>query len=151
MTARRVLNSSDKTTFECVSTFQGSTACVQRSFHDDLFLTCFDRIRNSKVPFEVSLAGKICEIGSQHRTREGIPMIEFSLQDVTGLYVQCVAHGRHAESGVIQKDHEIIVFFGSAKSGLDNTAGRIWFYAESHILCRDEKHVWCEVDEEIIF
>ena len=111
MTARRVLNSSDKTTFECVSTFQGSTACVQRSFHDDLFLNCYDRIRNSKVPFEVSFAGKFCEVGSQYRTREGTPMIEFSLQYVMGLYVQCVAHGRHAESGAIQKDHEVIAFF----------------------------------------
>ena len=111
VTPRRVLSSSDKTTFECVHTFQqGSEACVERSIHEEMFLSCFDRMRTTKVPFEVSLAGKIFEVGSERKSRDGTPMIDFSLQDQTGLYVQCVAHGRHADSGVLEEDQEIIVF-----------------------------------------
>ena len=151
VTSRRVLISTDTTTFECVQSFQRNhDECIARALNEDIFLTCFDCLRGVAIPFEVSLAGKVCEVGDQRKTKTRIPMLEFTLQDENGLYIQCMAHGRHAEGDVIKKDQEIIAYFGSAQPGLDGAPGRIWFYSESHVVPRDEEHVFCEASEDIV-
>ena len=152
LTPRKVLTSTDRTTFECVQTFQRShDASVERGIHEDIFATCFECMRSATLPFEISLAGKICDLGTERKSKDGTSMLEFTLQDQTGLYVQCMAHGRHAESGILKQDQEIIAYFGSVKRGLETTdPGRIWFYSESHIVRRDEEYVRCDMCEEIV-
>ena len=151
VTPRRVLISTDTTTFECVHSFQrNNDESLARELNENIFLTSFDCLRHVAIPFEVSLAGKVCEVGDQRKTKTRIPMLEFTLQDENGLYIQCMAHGRHAEGDVIKKDQEIIAYFGSAQPGLDGAPGRIWFYSESHVIHRDEERVFCDASEDIV-
>ena len=152
LTPRKVLTSTDRTTFEIVQTFQRShDASVKRGLRDDIFTTCFDCMRSVTVPFEISLAGKVCDVGPERKTKDGATMLEFTLQDQTGLYVQCMAHGRHAESGILKQDREIIAYFGAAKAGLEpHLPGKIWFYSESHMLPREDEYVFSDMCEEIV-
>ena len=147
----KVLTSTDRTTFECVQSFHKSDdASVARSLNRDIFVTSFDCMRSVTLPFEISLAGKVCEVGDQMKTKAGAFMLAFAVQDESGHYVQCMAHGRHAESDLLKEKQEIIAYFGSAQERLEGTPGKIWFYSESHIVPREEECVFCETSEEIV-
>ena len=146
------MTSTDRTTFEIVQSFQRShDASVKRGLHQDVFAISFDCMRSVTIPFEISLAGKVCDVGPERKTKEGATMLEFTLQDQSGLYVQCMAHGRHAESGLLKLDQEIIAYFGAARPGLEpHLPGKIWFYSESHMLPREDEYVFSDMCEEIV-
>ena len=151
MTPRRVLVSSDTTTFECVHSFQRKhDECIEPALNENIFLTSFECLRNVAIPFEVSLAGKVYTVGDVRRTKKKETILDFTLQDENGLYIQCMAHGRPAESDVIKADQEIIAYFGSAQPGLDGDSGKIWFFSESHVIHRDEESVFCDASQEIV-
>ena len=59
----------------------------------------------------------------------------FRLQDANGRYVNCCAHGRHAEGENIQDRSTVVLFLASARAGLANKhPGKLWLYNHSHFI-----------------
>ena len=61
-------------------------------------------------------------------------MIQFKLHDPAGRYVSCIAFGRHAANPNLQNGNEVVLFYATAQSGLNNNPGNVWMYDESHVL-----------------
>ena len=61
-------------------------------------------------------------------------MKTFRLHDHSGRYVHCVALGRHVDNDCLAHLNEVVLYFATAKAGLNNGAGQLWMYDESHIV-----------------
>ena len=86
------------------------------------------------VPFVVNPCGYISNLSAVTYSRQGVPMQSFRLQDSSGKYVSCCAHGRHCESEAIEDRALVVIFFACGAAGLGNAPGMLWLYDDCHVV-----------------
>ena len=92
-----------------------------------------------KPPFSVSVRGLVTCVQDEIVSQSGIPMRNFTLQDEAGRYVQCVVCGRHVDNDFLEERNEVILYFARALTGLNQRAGQLWMYDDSHIVLLDTR------------
>ena len=48
--------------------------------------------------------------------------------------MHCVALGRHVDNDCLADLNEVVLYFATAKAGLNSGAGQLWMYDDSHIV-----------------
>ena len=87
------------------------------------------------LPWRASVVGLIASIADSTQASNGVPMQSFTLQDNSGLYVSCIAYGRHVGNPLLACKNEVILFFARGVPGLGgNSPGQLWMYDDSHIV-----------------
>jgi hypothetical protein len=99
----------------------------------ELFTRDFFKLEN-RPPFQVNIAGCVTCLLPEVTSQSGNAMRVFRLNDSTGRWVLCTAFGRHVDNPVLVEGHEIVIYFGTAQQGLNNTPGQIWLYDEAHVV-----------------
>jgi hypothetical protein len=103
------------------------------SLSDRLYTDDFKLLTGS-LPFTVCLRGVVTSVTQEIISHAGNPMKNFKLHDNTGRYVQCVLCGRHVDNSGIVELNEVILYFATAMSGLNDSPGQLWMYDQSHIV-----------------
>ena len=116
---RRTVQPTRKLVFSDASVFVRAEAPealhAQVELSQDLLVHDFQFLRN-QVPFLVNPCGYITNVSTLTYSRNGVPMLSFRLQDGSGKYVPCCAHGRHAENEGIEEKASVVIFFASASA-----------------------------------
>ena len=87
-----------------------------------------------KLPFRVSLRGTVEKMTCVSTSQSGNAMQEFLLQDTQMQCVRCMAFDRHVGCDALQEGNDVVLYFACAQSGLQNKAGFLWLFNESHIM-----------------
>ena len=85
-------------------------------------------------PFRVTVAGTIHDLEEIEPTNNGELRRNFKLADDTGKWIKCVAHGRHAESKVLENMRHIVAYFCAGRSAVGNSTQSLWLFKDAFIL-----------------
>ena len=58
----------------------------------------------------------------------------FKFADDTGKWIYCVAHGRHAESEMLENMRRILAYFCSGRPALGNAPQSVWLFKGAFIV-----------------
>jgi len=97
-----------------------------------LYTKDFNRL-SMKPPYIMNIAGIINMVQDETRSNQGNCMRLFRLTDSGGTWIQCRAFGRHTDNIYIKNGQEVVLYFVSARKGLNNSAGQLWIYDKAHI------------------
>jgi hypothetical protein len=102
---------------------------------DELIITDFSRI-SGPLPCFLNLSGYVTQVSGISQSRQDVSMLNFRLQDRSGKYLSCCAHGRHSANDAIQEKAHIVLFLASAASSGAGYPPVVWVYDNSHIVLR---------------
>ena len=103
------------------------------SFGRELYITDYARLPRCP-PFVANLSGIATSIQEETVSNDGVPMRAFKLHDKTGKYVACTAFGRHTDNPCLVNGNEIIIYFATARPGLQGETGKLWLFETSHVV-----------------
>ena len=86
------------------------------------------------LPFIANVRGVVAATEPESESQSGVPMKSFKVHDNRGQYLHCMMFGRHVENELIVVGNDIAIFFGTAQSGLNDSAGSFWLCDDAHVI-----------------
>ena len=144
------LHSVDGTTLCRVDTSVQESVCnTSIGVSSSLYVSDFTKLTR-RPPFCINLHGIVTTVEAEVLSLNDNPMKAFCLQDGTGRWVRCTAHGRHVDNPALAKGNEVVLFFSTALAGLGSKAGQVWVYDDAHIFHTRSSCLFPEPRQEIL-
>ena len=91
-------------------------------------------LKDAASPFRATILGIIHELEETETTGGGELRRNFKLADDHGMWVNCVAHGKHADSALLVNMNRIVVYFGAGRSATGSSPQTIWLFKDAFIV-----------------
>jgi hypothetical protein len=111
------------------SSFLGSSVSIDQS----LVVRDFNDLKRD-LPFIGNLTGIVTQSSGVTYSRAGAAMKHFRLQDSSGRYVNCCAHGRHSDNDAIEERAQVLIFLATATPSLGQLPPVVWLFDNSHMV-----------------
>lgn len=82
----------------------------------------------------VNLCGFVTHLSDVTLPRQEVPMRNFMIQDMSGLYMTCCLHGRLSYDESLQDKAYIAIFLAVASPGVGSHPGMLWLYGISRLI-----------------
>ena len=112
---------------------QSSLSNAQTSLSYDLFAKSLVDV-DVPLPAVVNVAGFVGEVVSEGHAGSGVPMKTWKLQDLSGRFLEVVAHGRHADNAVMETGNQVALYFAIALEGRRGAEAKFWLFDTSHVV-----------------
>ena len=131
---RRLVASSRNAKIEIRSASEEEEAQFASAVLDkSLLVSDFSQLQRP-APFHCNSIGFVRNAGEVYESAKGVPMRQFELIGRGALCVKCMAYGAHAVSESLVDKSEVAVYFVQASAGLKGESGRLWLYADAHVV-----------------
>ena len=91
-------------------------------------------LKDAASPFRATILGIIHELEETETTSGGELRRNFKLADEHGMWVNCVAHGKHAESALLVDMNRIVAYFGAGRPALGSSPQTVWLFKDAFIV-----------------
>ena len=99
-----------------------------------LVINSYSAVLKNVQKFRVTIVGTIHDLGEVEPSGSGQLKRQFKLADKQGMWIHCVAHGKHAESEHLKDMHRILAYFGTGRPPLGENPRMVWFFKDSFIV-----------------
>ena len=115
-----------------------------------LVLTSYtSSFKDVQAPFRATIVGTIHDLQEAEPTNSGELRRNFKLADEHGMWMHCVAHGRHAESESLENMRRIVAYFGTGRPALKESPQTVWLFKDAFIVPLDLRIVSPLVEQVI--
>jgi hypothetical protein len=94
-------------------------------------------LKDVPSPFRATIVGTIHERQEAEPTNSGELRRNFKLADEHGMWMHCVAHGRHAESESLENMRRIVAYFVTGRPALKESPRTVWLFKGAFIVPLD--------------
>ena len=100
-----------------------------------LVLTSYSSSLKDEVsPFLATILSTIHELEETETTSGGELRRNFKLADDHGVWVNCVAHGKHADSALLVDMNRIVAYFGAGRPAIGSSPQTVWLFKDAFIV-----------------
>ena len=107
-------------------------------------------LKDAPSPFRATIVGTIHELQEAEPTNSGELRRNFKLADEHGMWMHCVAHGRHAESEFLENMRRIVAYFVTGRPALNQSPQTVWLFKGAFIVPL-ERRVVSPLTEQVIW
>jgi hypothetical protein len=126
---------------ETESPYMGSTVAFTEP-QPPLALTSYTlSFKDVQAPFRATIVGIIHDLEDAEPTQSGELRRNFKLADEHGMWMHCVAHGRHAESESLENMRRIVAYFCTARPAVKESPQTLWLFKDAFIVPLDRRIV----------
>jgi hypothetical protein len=86
------------------------------------------------APFRGTFLGTVCDVQDTVQSHRGNPKKLFNLVDSSGYWFACCGLGRNAISKALFNGSKIIVFYGTGRASMGESAGAVYLLEDSVLL-----------------
>ena len=99
------------------------------------FVVQFSTMRSKlKAPCRVTLRGVICDLSEMQLSLQESSKRTFVLVDDLGMWIRCCAIGLSARSRALANGNDVVLYYGTGRSGLGSAPGMIYFMKNSLVV-----------------
>ena len=91
-------------------------------------------LKDVPSPFRATIVGTIHELQEAEPTNSGELRRNFKLADEHGMWVNCVAHGKHADSALLVDMNRIVGYFGAGRPAIGSSPQTVWLFKDAFIV-----------------
>ena len=87
-----------------------------------------------KAPFRVTLRGAIFDLSEMLLSQHAASKRTLNLGDDAGMSIRCCALGLSARSRALENGNEVVLYYGTGRSGIGSSPGMVYFMKDSLIV-----------------
>ena len=87
-----------------------------------------------KAPFRITLRGFVDDVSEMQFTQQEASKRTFNLVDDAGMWIRCCALGLSARSRALENGNEVVLYYGTGRSGLGSSPGMVYFMKDSLVV-----------------
>ena len=86
------------------------------------------------APFRVTLRGFVSDLSEMLRSQQDLTKRTFHLVDRAGTWIRCCAIGLSATSRALANGNEVVLYYGTGRSGIGPSPGMVYFLKDSLVV-----------------
>ena len=98
-------------------------------------------LTDAESPFRATIVGTIHDLEETETTGTGELRRNFKLADENGMWVNCVAHGKHADRALLVVMNRIVAYFCAGRQALNSSPHTVWLFKDAFIVPLERRTV----------